>query len=313
MIFPSRAAGSYEFLIQSNSLPGTPLVPRKKKGEKGAEEAAEVPTHIALNVSLFDAAEAELAAEQITVSTAPVIFIDNTQPAERLYMCQIPEKDRIDRGNLPSVTEVKEIMRKIRGVGFVLIPEEVNNRDAWIQDQFQTGYCQSPSGIMRVIIHLPRLRSNVVQSEFQSNLATFVPEHFPSTNLGLFQDFYERQVGTGRDKQGKVRKITFLKSYELSLLLKRVQDVWDLIRALYPLHLSKSSQDAELDSLLIELPFMSFFKARLRLKKAAGLMRKLLIRRQRHPGLKDGQMERLIRRAGKSGQTACFGGKDSQV
>ena len=53
-------------------------------------------------------------------------------------------------GNLPSVTEVSEIVKKIKDVDLVLIPGEVNNRDAWIQDQFQLGYCQSASGLILV-------------------------------------------------------------------------------------------------------------------------------------------------------------------
>lgn len=282
--FAVPSAGTHEFFIEVNSLPGTPLVPKQED---------EGPTNVAVNIDLFDAGGVELAADQITVSPAPVIFIDNTRPAERLYMCEIAEQDNIDRGNLPSVVEVSEIIKKIRGVDFVLIPTDVNNRDAWIQDQFQTGYSRSASGTVRVVVHLPRLSSNIIRSEFQSNLATFVPEHFPSTDLGVFQDFYEREVGSGTDRQGKVRKITFVNSYELVLLFGRVKSVWGLIRTLYPVHLTKRSRDAALEGLLARLPIMSFYEARMWLKTGVGIMRKLLLRRQSDPALKEGQEERL--------------------
>jgi hypothetical protein len=230
--FTVPGAGTFPFLIEVNSLPGTPLTSQED----------DVPTHIAVNVDLLDAAGRELATEQITVSAAPVILIGDIEPVQRIYMCEIPEKDPIDRGNLPSVTGVSEVIKKIPDVDLVLIPAEVNNRDAWIQDQFQLGYCQSATGLMRVIVHLPRLRSNVIQSEFHSNLATFIPEHFPSINLGLFQDFYERDVGSGTDKQGRSRKISFMNSYEFSLLFSRVTDVWNKIRILYPIHRKQNSR-----------------------------------------------------------------------
>ncbi len=281
--FSVPVVGTYEFMIESNSLPGTPIA------------SSEGDDHIAIVVVLLDAEGVELATEQITISTAPVIFIDNMQPAERLYMCNIPEKDMIDRGNFPSVKEVSEIVKKIKGVNFVLIPGDVNNRDAWIQDQFQLGYCQSASGNMRVIVHMPRLRSNIVQSEFQSNLATFVPEHFPSTNLGIFQDFYEREVGSGIDKQGHVRKITFMESYEFSLLFNRVKYLWKLIKILNSAHQTQQSQDSGLETLLIRLNFMPFYEKRLWLKTAVNIVKLLLTRRQLNPELKDSQKERLAR------------------
>jgi hypothetical protein len=268
--FDIPAIGVHEFSIESFSLPGTPLVARN--GDK-------VPLHMALKAQLFNAGGDELASEQIIVSTSPVIFIDNLQPAERLYMCDIPDEDERDRGNWPTVKEVKAIVKRIKDVNFLLIPTELNNLDAWIQDQFQDGYCQSASGTVRVIVHLPRLRSNVVQFGFQSNLATFVPEHFPSTDLGIFQDFYARQVGKCADQRGNTVKIDFEKSYELFLLFGRIYDVWSLIQSLHDSDTFKLPQNAFLKALLSVQK--SFYEARRWLKPAVNSMKRLLQQRQR--------------------------------
>ncbi|HET6979145.1 MAG TPA: protein-arginine deiminase family protein [Pyrinomonadaceae bacterium] len=279
--------GAFPFFIEANSLPGTPL----------DSQEDDVPIHIAVNVDLLDAHNKELDTTQITVSTAPIILMGDLEPAQRIYICEIPEKDAIDRGNQPSISEVSEIVKKIPDVGLVLVPADVNNLDAWIQDQFQLGYCQSPSGLIRVIVHLPRMRSNVIQSEFQANLASFIPEHFPSRDLGIFQDFYERQVSSGKDKQGQSQKISFTNSYEFSLLFNRVWDLWAKIDILYPTHRKDNSRDKALEKLLVRLPTMSFFEARVFLKTAVGVMGLLLSRRQLNSDLKDGQKERLDREA----------------
>lgn len=291
--FAIAAAGTYEFWIESSSLPGTPLAVNGTAAGAGGEENGSLDTHVAVNVDLFDMQGQELAAEQITVSAAPVIFADNAQKAERLYICEIPEQDALDRGNLPSVVEVGGIVKAMKGVEFVTIPAEINHRDAWIQDQFQQGYCHAARSVVRVIVHLPRLRANVVRTDLQSNLATFVEEQFPSTDLGLFQDFYAREVGKAADTLGNERKITFMQSYELSLLFNRVHDLWGLIRRLYPIHLRKNSRDLALEKLLADQPAMSFYQARLWLKTAVDITRKLLARRQLDLTLKDGQKERL--------------------
>lgn len=291
--FAIAGTGSYEFWLESSSLPGTPLAMDVTAGSGGGQQDGHLDTHVAVNVDLLDARGQELAGEQITVSTAPVIFADNGQKAQRIYICDIPDQDARDRGNLPSVTEVGEIVKTIKGVDFVIIPAAINHRDAWIQDQFQQGYCHGATGVLRVIVHLPRLRSNVVRSELQSNLATFVAEQFPSTNLGLFQDFYAREMGTAADLQGNEKKITFMQSYELSLLYNRVGELWGLIRRLYPIHLRKNSRNLALEKLLATQPGMSFFEARRWLKTAVGMTRKLLAMRQLDPTLKDGQKERL--------------------
>lgn len=67
---------------------------------------------------------------------------------------------------------------------------------------------------MRVLLHLPRVRSDFVLGQLTPNLATLVEGHFPSTGLGICTDFWKHTVKV-TDITGKVRDLTFTDTSEL--------------------------------------------------------------------------------------------------
>jgi len=140
-------------------------------------------------------------------SIAPLLFPDNSARARRLYICDLPE-------NGSAVADVNQILRRIGGVSLVKVPENMSLGDAWMQDQYQVGYTQSPSNSMNVLLHLPRLRSNIVQSELVENLASMVTAHFPSTGVGIMQAFWNRQIPVADDR-GRRHFIPFRDSFAL--------------------------------------------------------------------------------------------------
>ena len=123
------------------------------------------------------------------LSSTPLLFIDNTARAERLYVADIPEQAEVTEGNRPSVLEIQEAFSAIPGVELTIVPEEVNRQDGWLQDQFQRGFCHRPGlSPLPVVLHLPRARENVVSIAGKGNLAAFVAHHFPASDRGLYQN-----------------------------------------------------------------------------------------------------------------------------
>ncbi|WP_062059625.1 protein-arginine deiminase family protein [Aquimarina longa] len=170
-------------------------------------------------------------ADTSLLSVSPLIFMDNNAVVERLYICEIPEIQNIDQGNTPAIRDITNAFRSIRGVRLVKVPISTSLGDSWLQDQFQVGYCHKPRSIERVVLHLPRMRSNVVVVNNTPNLSTFVTEHFPSTNLGLFQEFWERNVANYVDANGRSQSLSFSQSYEVMSLLVKFWNLWSkLIR-----------------------------------------------------------------------------------
>jgi hypothetical protein len=155
--------------------------------------------------------------DQGTVTVAPLILMHNLLPAERLYACRIPDRDVA--GNDPSLQDVDAALRAAGLPPSVKIPVDVSRGDAWVQDQFQVGYCRAPAGVLRVAWHLPRLRSDIIQSEaVAANLASFVRSHLPSRDLGLFEDFWRRTFPV-EVSGGPAQPVAFAQSARLYLAM----------------------------------------------------------------------------------------------
>jgi hypothetical protein len=165
-------------------------------------------------------------------SIAPLLFPDNSARARQFYIAELPE-------NGAAVIDVERILRRIGGVPLYKVPATISNGDGWLQDQFQLGYTQSPAANMNVLLHLPRLRSNVVQSSLSPNLAGMITSHFPSRGLGVLQVFWNRTIavaGTG----GQSYRIPFKDSYPL---LARMRALFQIRRFMVRELRARSSQN----------------------------------------------------------------------
>lgn len=132
------------------------------------------------------------------IKPADVILIGDHAPAERFFMCQLVE-------NQPSVAEVSAAASLI-GVPLTLVPPEVSMGDTWLQDQFQLGYTANGKNGMQVIVHLPRMVNDSALMPTAPNLKNFVDNFFPSKTIGVFKDFWAKEIavsdGTNRKTIG---------------------------------------------------------------------------------------------------------------
>lgn len=177
---------------------------------------------IILTIDVFDPANNLVESDFGYVTPSPLILLGDHAPAERFYICDISQSPATISDNFPSFTDVREAVRTIRGVSFIPVPVSVSRGDSWLQDQFQVGYCQSASSRMKVILHLPRLRSDARLST--DGLSCMATNHFPSTNLGVLNDFWTRSIPV-RDVDRGTQNIPFINTVEIQMLFNRVFDL----------------------------------------------------------------------------------------
>lgn len=161
-------------------------------------------------------------------SISPLILLGDTNPAERLYMCDIRKSRPSISDNWPSFRDVQTAMprqRRGRGIRFVPVPLSVSRRDSWLQDQFQVGYSQRAGALEKVIFHLPRLRSDTALATSDHSLACMVTDHFPSSNLGVFNDFWTRNISIKGVDRGRLN-IPFVNTVELLMLFEKVYKLY---------------------------------------------------------------------------------------
>lgn len=120
------------------------------------------------------------------VRPADVILLGDHHPPERVLMCELDE-------NQPSVRDVKQAL-SIAAVPLTLIPVSVGMGDSWMQDQFQLAYTSNGAEDMLVIIHLTRMLNNSALVPTSPNLKNFVESYFPSRDVGVLNDFWERPI-----------------------------------------------------------------------------------------------------------------------
>jgi hypothetical protein len=196
-----------KILIDAMSLPSSPL------GSRSLET---------LNLEWRDSQGNVAGRDEGVISVSPAILVDNLSPAARLYICEILEEENPDMtANAPTLVDARDAT-STAGVRFVVIPDDVNGGDAWVQDQFQQAVCEAPGGAIDVMLHLPRMRSNVVLSQAGPNLAGFVDSHFPSRDIGVFKDFWKREI-TVTDVAGMKHSISFEQSAELFFALSMIR------------------------------------------------------------------------------------------
>jgi hypothetical protein len=181
-----------------------------------------------LEVSFWtvDASGRETDQDAGVFTVAPLILMHHLLDAERIYVCEKPSDSNpsvgFTYGNEPSVTDLDAATR-IAGVPLVRVPPLPSIAgDSWLQDQFLIGFCHAPSGMMRVAVHLPRIRTDVAPTGVpDNNLGSFVRSHLPSRNLGLFRDFW-RRTWWAKDTQNRDVSFPFAESTLYSLTMGRV-------------------------------------------------------------------------------------------
>lgn len=178
--------------------------------------------HLVLTIDVFDAATSKLVeSDSGLVTPSPLILLGDDAPAERFYMCDVNQNPATISDNYPSFSDVRGAVAGIRGVQFITVPLSVSHGDTWVQDQFQVGYCQSANSRMKVVFHLPRLRSDARLATLNDGLSCIATNHFPSTNLGVLNDFWTRSIPV-RDVDAGTQNIPFINTVELQMLFDRV-------------------------------------------------------------------------------------------
>lgn len=116
-----------------------------------------------------------------------LILVGDNEPPSRLYIADIDD-------NQPTLAEVK-VAAGAAGVPVVTVPAVVCNGDTWLQDQFQLALAVDDMARLQTLaVHLPRMRSNSQVVNSSDNLAAFVDNHFPSSNIGVFKDFWNTMI-----------------------------------------------------------------------------------------------------------------------
>lgn len=158
--------------------------------------------------------------DQATVLVSPVQFPSNIDPVEALFICDLEE-------NAPTVREVEEALAWLGSSRLLRkVPADVCQGDAWLQDQFQAGVCSDSRGrSLKVVVHLPRLRRETSDID-APNLARFVEQYFPSREIGLIDDFWQRTVEVDTVDQGVVR-IDFRDTMAVSMAFRLVDFFWE--------------------------------------------------------------------------------------
>jgi hypothetical protein len=217
LTFAAGAAGnSLDLRLEASTLAGSPLAhPMTLATSSGGTTIDEA--RLQLNLFSIDPSGQQTFLDRAVATIAPFVIPDNSAVAERIYICTTAD-------NEPSVMDLQTALAQTPGVALVTVPDSVSAGDSWLQDQFQHGFCQGPGGTMHVVVHLPRLRSNVVQAGITPNLATFVTSHFPSRNLGLFQDFWRRSIPF-QDARNQAQQLPFEQTHEVLMHMQRVFSV----------------------------------------------------------------------------------------
>lgn len=181
-----------------------------------------------------DAAGVETEIDRGSFTNAPVVFLDNSARALRLYICEVPD-------NAPSLEDVRSALRAIGGVELVVVPPDVSGGDTWLQDQFQPGVVVGADRFRHAVVHVPRMRANFALVGAGQNLEQFVRSHFPSRDVGVMNDFWARQIAFA-DADGRLVELPVRDAVGLG---SRMDKVGHLARHLDRL-LSKLKPTAEL-------------------------------------------------------------------
>ena len=192
--------------------------------------------------------------------------------------------------NKENQASLKDVQGALAALGqsriLKIIPEEVSE-DAWAQDQFEVGYTHSPEGFMIVIVHMPRMISNAVESEDTLNLAPFITSHFPSRNIAVFNDFWKRTLSV-TEVDGQVHFIAFKDTKQFSLLLSRLFSVRKTL--LFIIGIVDAEKAKELST-----PFETFSKSRQELPDLLKEAKKVVDKKKKEIPKKENELEDIKR------------------
>ena len=225
-VFNLDKVAAINLYLETSKLAGSPLV----KSKSVFIELRLYVTHLYFDAQTFeedDEAHFKFSEDAKKVWIAPLGFLSNLAKVERLFIASLPE-------NEPTVKELQAELKAI-GMESVLekIPADVCKGDAWLQDQYQEAYCEDDRGnTLRVVWHLPRLRSETADAD-RPNLSTFVDHYFPSSDIGLVNDFWKRSFTVTTKQQ--TRSITFRDTFLISLTFRLVEKYWDSSMAFFRL------------------------------------------------------------------------------
>lgn len=217
-LLPMAGGRALTLRLEARTLGGSPLARLPSVSTSFPQRSETAPLGIderefSLQISLQDAHNQVLASDQGKFIIAPYILIDDLSRAERIYICELDD-------NLPSVADIEQALAGT-GLSLIRVPLSVSHGDAWLQDQFQMGYCHGPNNLMLVVWHLPRLRTNVVPVTLGPNLANFVISHFPSRNFGLYDELWQRVIPL-EDATGEMQSLPFERSHEVFQFMNRM-------------------------------------------------------------------------------------------
>ena len=208
-------SGQVEFTVSTATVPGAPYG-RVTDLDTRFRAPTRDEGRFAVQLVSVDPDGLETLHDEAQFTIAPFVILDHSATAIRTYVCDHYE-------NEPSVIELEAAHDEI-GVPLVKLDAEIGNGDTWLQDQFQHAMIQGPDGWRQAILHLPRLRANAASGTTPSNLASFVVSHFPSRNLGLFDDLWNRKLQVF-DVNGTQRTIPFRECERLAKAMDLVVTV----------------------------------------------------------------------------------------
>jgi hypothetical protein len=179
------APGVLDLTLSTRTLPGSPFG-RVTDLNPRFELDLEEESAFLIRLLSIDPAGVEAVHDEARFTIAPFVILDNASNAVRVYICDQPN-------NQPSVMEMQEALRPM-GIPLVTVPLEVSRGDTWLQDQFQHALIQGPDGWRQVVLHMPRQRANSSNAIQDGNLSGFVLSHFPSRDIGVFDDLWAREL-----------------------------------------------------------------------------------------------------------------------
>lgn len=95
-----------------------------------------------------------LASDRIMMRVAPWIMLPNTQPAKRIFTCELA--NGLDN-NQQFLDELGAAVAQ-EGLQLEVIPPRIHRGDRWIQDEIEIGYTRSHRGQLPVVFDSPRDR-----------------------------------------------------------------------------------------------------------------------------------------------------------
>lgn len=203
------APGALDLTLTTRTLPGSPIGHVTDLNTRFSLDPEDESALVMQLVSI-DPGGIETVRDAARFTIAPFVILDNASTAVRLYCCDMPQ-------NQPSVIELREVLSAL-GVPLVTVPADVASGDTWLQDQFQHALVQGADGWRQVVLHLPRLRSDSGNGVAAGNLQRFVVSHFPSRDIGVFDDLWARELQF-LDATGRPRRVSFRACDRLAVVM----------------------------------------------------------------------------------------------